>query len=84
MKFQLGICELYHLSIHGKDANSNDNIDTHFIIRDTITIHEYYNNSYTSLLNYLFILYISMNQRSVQNIAIRNLIILLVKRIILN
>ena len=31
-KYNLMLCELHHPSIHGKDANSDSNIETHYLV----------------------------------------------------
>uniref|UniRef100_A0A6C0KIG1 Uncharacterized protein n=1 Tax=viral metagenome TaxID=1070528 RepID=A0A6C0KIG1_9ZZZZ len=50
MGLELAICELYHPYIHGYD-NNNNNIYGHYLINETYSSEEFYNNEQDELLD---------------------------------
>ena len=41
-KYDLAFCEIFNSKIHGKNSNSSENIDSHYLIFRTLHIDEFY------------------------------------------
>ena len=41
-KYDLAFCEIFNTKIHGKNSNSSENIDSHYLIFRTLHIDEFY------------------------------------------
>ena len=44
--YRLALCEVFHPVLHGEDANSSPNINTHFLVYTLVDLPDFYNNSY--------------------------------------
>jgi hypothetical protein len=44
--YYIAICEIFNPLIHGKDENSSNGIENHFLVAETFELDEFYNNSY--------------------------------------
>lgn len=42
-KYDLAFCEIFNSKIHGKNSNSSENIESHFLVFRTLSINEFYN-----------------------------------------
>ena len=73
--YYIAICEIFNPRIHGKDENSSAGIETHFLVSETFTLEEFYDNSYQDTITYLKADYKKVykkNKKSLKHPIIRN------------
>ena len=71
--YELAICEIYNSNYHG--ISNNINIDSQYLIYNTISLEEFYNNEYLNYLNLLrrtYDLFLLINNNYSQHCNIRN------------
>lgn len=51
--YYIAICEIFNPLIHGKDENSSNGIENHFLVAETFELDEFYNNSYQDTITAL-------------------------------
>lgn len=71
--YKLAVCEIYNSNYHG--INNNTNIDSQYLIYNTISLEEFYNNEYLNYLNLLrrtYDLFLLINNNYSQHCNIRN------------
>ena len=71
--YELAVCEIYNSNYHG--ISNNTNIDSQYLIYNTISLEEFYNNEYLYYLNLLRRIYdliLFINNNYSQHCNIRN------------
>ena len=76
-KYVLGICEIFHPTIHGYNSNSYPNVVNHFLLHTTIDLEDFWDNSYQDCLNDLLEFYnkdfnFSLRESLINHPTIRN------------
>ena len=76
-KYVLGICEIFHPTIHGYNNNSFPNVVTHFLVHTIVDIKDFWDNSYDECLEDLLEFYninynVSLRESLIDHPTIRN------------
>ena len=71
-KYKLAICELFNPYFHGFDYRSDNTIQSHFLMFETINRDSFFNNDYKISIRYLLSIYktILSNTRNDTDVAI--------------
>lgn len=71
-KYKLAICELFNPYFHGFDLHSDNTVESHFLVFETINRESFFNNDYKISIRYLLNVYKSIvsNIRNDTDVAI--------------
>ena len=71
-KYKLAICELFNPYFHGFDYHSDNTVESHFLVFETINRESFFNNDYKISIRYLLNIYKSIvsNIRNDTDVAI--------------